>query len=294
MSLVEQTRQLLAEERYRIALHDLVGAETKRAASLTTREQFPVQGQWSNGEFIERVKRYETAVFGLSSIQALLAYWGGPLHARTLTLPAKRMCDELGPEGGLVVWTALRWYPVLLLLYAGGVAAVGGARYENLGLLFDTPVSDPDHSGGRVALVRAVVRGLREAWGVFKSLPGFEDRRTPMNDHLLKLLEPVLSSAFFLGGDYEAAFDEFEVLMSLEHANQDAGETPGRVWGPIGRFGWKIGGGDASSPFHRVVADAQRQGATWPPIRAGMFKGSVERFNEVTNEFGKTVSRLGW
>ena len=81
------------------------------------------------------------------SVQALLAYWGGSSHAQTLALPLKRICDELRPEGGLVVWIALRWYPVLLLLYAGGIAAVAGARYENLRLLLHTPtlLADAGH-----------------------------------------------------------------------------------------------------------------------------------------------------
>jgi hypothetical protein len=81
-------------------------------------------------------------VFKLSSRTGEVHHTRRPSHC-----PLKRICDELRPEGGLVVWIALRWYPVLLLLYAGGIAAVAGARYENLRLLLHTPtlLADAGH-----------------------------------------------------------------------------------------------------------------------------------------------------
>jgi hypothetical protein len=48
------------------------------------------------------------------------------------------------------------------------------------------------------------------------------------------------------------------------------------------------------SPFHRLLADAEKEGATWAPLRAGMFQGSLERFREIATSFRKTVANLGW
>jgi hypothetical protein len=41
-------------------------------------------------------------------------------------------------------------------------------------------------------------------------------------------------------------------------------------------------------------ADAERDGSTWAPIRAGMSHGSLERFREIATSLGKTVANLSW
>lgn len=293
VGLVEDAKTFLSEEKHRIALHDLVAAETKKTAALLAAEKFPVQGAPSNEEFLSRVTRYESAVADLMELQALLGYWGGPPHEAALTLAPRRLADEVRPESGLVIWNALRWYPIFLLLYATGVAATAARRYDNLRLILHAPVTDPDLSRGRLPLVRSVVRGLREAGGQFKLLPGLDRHRVPLNDHVFALLQPVLDELLLLGTDYEAAFDEFEVLLALEHAHLYSSEPSGGAWGPPGRFAWKFHSGDMTSPFHRLLAESERDGAAWAPLRAGMFRGSVERFREIATPFGKMIAGLG-
>jgi hypothetical protein len=295
MALVEDAKTFLAEDKHRIALHDLVASETKRTATLLADGQFRVQGvPWSNEEFLGRVTRYEGAVADLIRLQALLGYWAGPPLEAALSLAPRRLGDDVKPESGLDIWNALRWYPMFLLLYATGVAATAARRYENLRLILHAPVTHPDASRGRLPLVRAVVRGLREAGGQFKLLPGLEKRYTPLNDHVSALLQPVLDDLLLLGADFEAAFDDFEVLLALEHAHLYSSESSGGAWGPPGRFAWRFHSGDMTSPFHRILAEFERAGTAWAPIRGGMFQGSVDRFREIATPFGKMIASLGW
>lgn len=91
-------------------------------------------------------------------------------------------------------------------------------------------------------------------------------------------------------------FDYFEVLIALEHAEQYSRLPNGRVWGPVGRFGWKHRG-DGGSSFSRLVAEADAKGDSWPPLRAGLFTGSIARFKAIVSEyetFLSKVSRGGW
>jgi len=116
---VKDTSELATQ--HRIALHDVVVAETKKTAALLTIGQFPVQGAAGfNEEFISRVGRYETAVADVMKLQALLGYWAGTANEAALTLAPKRLADEICPETGLVVWTQT--------LYA---RALGNARGGN-------------------------------------------------------------------------------------------------------------------------------------------------------------------
>ncbi len=288
VSVIEQTKELLAEDRHRIRLHDFVSKQIREVISLTAEDHFPVQGNWSKEEFIGRLKKYETTTFDLYCIQALLSYWGTEAHRETLTLAPKRICGRLTPQSGMTVWIGLRWYPVLLLLYAGGIAAVASGRYGNLRVLMQATVSDPERSYGGVTLIRRLSSVLSDIGDAFKLLPGHERNYTPRSEYLFKLLQPILDDLLFLGTDYESHFDQFEVLLALEHAEQYASEQHGRVWGPVGRFGWK------SSPFHRVIAEAEAQGDSWPPISAGLFKGSLQRFKEIASQYREAIGRLGW
>src|SRR5438093_9773984 len=45
------------------------------------------------------------------------------------------------------------------------------------------------------------------------------------------------------------------------------------------------------SPFHRLLADAERDRPVWVPIRTGMFEESLERFREIATSFGKTTPK---
>ncbi len=294
MTVIDQAKEFVSEERHRIKLHDLVASETREVLSLTTEEHFSIQGNWSAEEFANRLARYEEATTNICSIEMLVAYWGSSTHQRTLTLPVKRISEGLISESGLRAWLALRWYPVLLLLYSGGIAAVAAGRYDHLRALMQANISDPDRSYGRITIIRALTKALSNTDEVFKKLPGHERHHVPRSEYLFKFFYPTLDNLLFLGPEYEAHFDRFEVLLGLEHAEQYASDGHGRVWGPIGRFGWKYRQGEDSSPFHRVISEAESLGDSWPPVKAGLFRGSIDRFREVSTEFSKTVVTLPW
>lgn len=294
MKVIDETKRFLTEDRFRIKLHDLVSAQLKEATARTTAEQFPRGGSWSNEEFIDRLRRYEDITSNLVRIQALIAYWGTNVHRDLLTLALRRICGELRPEGGLVAWTSLRWYPALLLLYAGGIAAVAASRYAHLRQILGVSIHPPDHLRARTTLIRGVHAGVRDIDSGFKLLPGHENNLTPRSEYLLALLRQPLDDLFLLGSDYEDYFDRFEVLSEIQCAHEQAAESGGQIWGPFGRFAWKFRMGDQSSPLHIVIAEADASGDTWEPLTAGLFQGSLQRFKDIAGAFSKRISERGW
>jgi uncharacterized caspase-like protein len=291
----EQAKELLSEERLKIKLHDLVSQKTREMLSATADDYFPVQGRWSNEEFVARLKKYEAATNDLLQIQSLVGYWGETYHRAMLTIAPQRLASRLRPTSGLSAWLSLRYYPLLLMLYCGGIAAVAARRYDNLRDLLLLPIHDPNQSqDGSALLIRSVARQTNELNEFFKCLPGHERQYTPRSEYLLKLLQPILDDALFLGTDYEASFDRFEVFYALEHAHHYSSEQSGRTWGPVGRFGWKESGFASGRPFHDVVQEAEREGASWLPFENGLFGGSIDRFKEVASAYGNSLSQLAW
>jgi hypothetical protein len=289
MNIIEQATDYLAEERYKIRLHALVADQVKGIMSKIGPDQFPAQRQLTVEETAQRLKTYEAITSEILGIQALLAYWGLEVHHSTLSLAPKRIGGSLKPEAGLTVLIALRWYPVLLLLYAGGISAVAGAQYGNLRRLMNTTILDSRRTRGEATLIHAVTAGLSDALPYFKHLPAYSQRHTPLNDYLFDLLKPLLDTALYLGAEYESHFDRFEVLFALQCAHEDR-----RGWGPMGRFAWKLQSGEDSSPLDVVIKEAEAEGDSWEPLKAGLFGGSGERFKEVASSYRQMVMKLGW
>lgn len=293
-SKVKKIKSLLASDSSSIELHDFVIEEVRRFISGTSEDHFKVQGQFSQDELLERVSKYEDLSNDLAMLTACIAYWAKPTHKLILQKILARSTDRLEPQGGLVVWISLRWYPLILELYCSGIAAVEGKRYDSLANIFYATVNSSEYKQHGTFFVESVADGILELTraDVFKQLPGHDRHYTPMSEYLFKILQPKLDDILFVGKNYENSFDEFEILFALVVADLKK-QRDGHVWGPVGRFGWKQRGRD-NSPLTRIISEAQTMGESWEPIRAGLFGGKLERFNEIADEFQQLISKLNW
>lgn len=290
---VTRVKELLASESGAIGLHDLLSTEVRRFLAVTTEDAFAPSGQFSQPEFVSRMERYEAAAQDISLLLACVAQWGRPSHLATLQKCIARSSDRLESTGGLTVWLALRWYPVLLELYCSGLAAVDARRFDSLAAIFGTTLPSSDYRQASDTFVEAASTAVQELnrTNVLKQIPGHERNHTPLSEYLLKILQPKLDDALFLGKNYEVAFDTFEVYFALCAADARL-VNEHAAWGPIGRFGWKRG--RDNSPLERVIKEAEVQKSEWPPLKAGLFGGDFERFKKVAEQFKQLVGRLNW
>lgn len=293
-SLADRIKELLSDTKYKIKLDDVVTAEIRRVLSLIDDEEFSVaQNNVSVEQFIDRLRRYEEAVEDLLTIVILLARWGGQEQRSILKKIFARISDSHRESSGKVLWLGLRWYPITLLMYAGGIAAINGDAYDNLATVLTTKVAGR-HSGqtSRPIIVPAA-EGMLDVnrTDMFKALPGYENRYVPRSEYLFKVMQPIVDDSLFLGTEYEQVFDRFEILYALVCADQNY-DVIGRVWGPPGRFGWKHR--EHNSPFADLVGEAQREGGNWPPLRSGLFRGDSARFTTIADGYSELLGGLHW
>lgn len=291
---IKRVKLLLANDSSAIELHDFVIDEVKHFLSKTSEDNFKVQGQFSLYDLQDRISKYDACVSDLTAMLACIAYWAKPAHTTIIQKIFARSTDRLESKNGLTVWLNLRWYPLILELYCSGIAAVEGKRYDSLASIFYTTVSTSERMDHDEFLVSAVSDGILELMraNVFKQLPGHDRHYTPMSEYLFKILQPKIDDILFIGKGYEKSFDEFEVLFALVVADRHK-QNGKMLWAPIGRFGWKNQESD-SSPLTRINIEAQTFGENWGPIKAGLFGGKLERFNEVFNEFQQFIYKLNW
>lgn len=290
---LRRVKALLASDSGAIELHDLLAAEVRRFLSLTSEDDYSSSPPFSQQEFVLRLERYETASADLSLLLACIAHWGRAAHLPTLQKCIARSSDRLDVAVGSTVWLALRWYPLLLELYCTGIAAVDARRYDSLVAIFDTSLPRSEYLRTPDSFLDAASNAVLalNRTEVLKRIPGHERNYTPLSDYLLKILQPRLDDAFFLGKNYESAFENFEVYFALSavDARLVRGES---AWGPIGRFGWKRG--PDNSPLERVINEAKTQKDCWAPLKAGLFGGDFERFKRAADQFIQITAQLNW
>lgn len=293
VSLAEVVKDYLSDPKFRIRLDDLVSAELRTSFYELGEDRFPSRVPSASAEeFGKRLRDYEAALERLATLVGLMCRWGTSEHQPMIERVLARLSDTARPRAGSVVWLDLRWYPLMRLIYVGGIAALSAGNYMSLWTLLTTPVVDNEHEPPKPVILPTVGRMADISVGnMFKQLPGHERHYVPRSEYLFGSVQPQVEDLLFLGTSYEGLFDRFEILFALVHA--DLVEEQGhRLWGPPGRFAWKHTHG--AGPFRELVAEAATQGSEWAPLRAGFFRGSQERFDQVANGYRELLDRSGW
>lgn len=293
---VDYVKELLSSQKSHIKLHDFAIDEVRLFLSETSEDNFAVGGIYSREEFLSRISSYESYTRDLGAIFAVMAYWATESEFEVLRKIISRSSDRLiERQGGQTVWLSLRWYPLLLILYQAGIAAVESKNYKALSEILYAKLGESDYDNNEPYFAQKLFGGMAELTrvDVFKHIPGHERHHTPLSEYLFKQIQPVIDDLFFLGKGYEASFDEFEVLYALVVFDLKL-QKDGRAWGPIGRFGWKFSSREENSPFSRVITEASNLKEHWSPIKSGMFGGSYERFEKAAGELRQLLERLNW
>jgi len=287
---VASLKKYLSEDRYRIPLHDLIMGETEKLFKELSGDLFPVQGvPFSVDEFLNRVTRFETLAETLLSLMINGCYWGEEIHQKLWTQCLERIANLHKDRSGLIVWVNLRLYPALLLFYGGGIASIAAERYNTLAALLIKAKNIERHDRER-PLVQTLYTWAVMDEGVGQQLPGMDRHYTPLSDHLFKIFRETFRS--FLPDDilYQKCFDRFEYLLALVHADLELKQGHS-VWGPVGCFWWRHEREPNRNIKKEIEIEATREGEDWPPLKAGLFDGSIERFQATKKAFDETIAK---
>ena len=292
LPLLDQVKDYLSDHRHRIRLHDLVMRELRACQQRLGEESFSVQsGTISNEEFATRLLKYEAAMGDLLRVSVLFGRWAEADQQNVVGQIVNVLAGQIESKGGYTLWLALRSFPMLLSMYAGGIAALDGGNYLSLKTLLSTPVRSGRQDATATAVQATTQAMLQVAQtDAFKMLPGHERNYAPQSEYLFKRMQPILEDILFLGTRYEDLFDRFEVFYALTNADYEDD-----YWGYPGRFAWKYRHGGSSNPFNAILEEAKRERDNWAPLRAGLFRGSHARFAEVAEKFrAELLNKLNW
>jgi hypothetical protein len=278
----------LTEERHRIRVHDLVMSEAERLQG----ELSTANGPLTIGELSRRVTLYESLSEVLVALMITGAYWGSEIHNGSWVKCLSRIADA-GLRNETSALLALKKYPALLVLYSVGIASVAAGHYKALAAVLTQAKVDYGLGAEPLALsldVHKVIQGNLQA-----EVLGLRGRRTPISDHIHRILREPFREVLPQDAEYDLFFDKFEYLLALVHLElrEQRGRLP--VWAPIGRFGWRnnVSAGE-NNIASLIESEIQSTGEDWPALRAGLFGGSVDRARAAKAKVDRIVTGLAW
>ncbi len=274
---------------------------------LTNLKAYPVDGSVDVRAITSQIDNYWRDLRRFLQILVTAGAWARavdePVWAEAVARVARSTSQSIT---GKTVLIEARWFPILPMLYATGIAAVVRQNYGLVrSVAVDATVRERD--GARVALaarahpyqafqnseLSAQVLAL-EASGERVDDETIEalrrrskgNRHTPVSDMLHDRLRESLRQLIPDDDDYSDAFDRFEILLGLIQTDLvlTSVDSEGRRIGPYlpgaqpGRFTWRD---RHSAPSEYVeIREYERLkalGASWPPLSGGLFGGSAER-----------------
>jgi hypothetical protein len=283
---IATTKKYLSEGKYDIKLRDLVIEETEKVYAILNSKYFEVEGIKIDKEiFQKRMNDYESSVNIIMGILNTIAFYGKGKFVVLITNTIERilrMPKDYQYRDGLI-W--LKLYPALFLTYSIGIISIATENYRALAaLLLKTKYIENDEKKKAIEVlnVNQVFYGNYDKWIPY---PDAEKKKTPASEYMFKIMKDLLKNNIPDEKKYEEFFDTFEYLTGLIYVDlmfKDISNENIRF--PTGRFAWKYYGWGSGRKGSKLINDLIENGLKrekdWALLKAGFFKGSVERFKE--------------
>jgi hypothetical protein len=287
---VERLEEYLGDDRFTTELYYLVRQETDKLYNQLTTDNFPIEpgkAPYRPDTLLARVEKYEAMTAPLISILIVGSRWGNSDHYHLWQETILRIGNHQPVGPGVEKWTKLMRYPVLLLLYAAGMASLITENYDLLyRLLIDTPMKINGKSDSAVVVINpdSVLNG--------NFLPGKERTVVATSERLFTVLRDPFRQLVADEVSYNLLFDRFEYLYSL--AMEDRGEL---TLGHIGRFAYRNDDSSLteSQKIVKIVgAEVRELKDQWPPLVSGFFDGSMEKCNRAIQTLDDFLAGFEW
>jgi SIR2-like protein len=286
-------KKYLRDDSQDIRLQEMVMMEeTEKLYQKLSSENFPVKTypNPSADEFLKRIQLYDSYTETLLAIMINGCYWGRESHEHLWIKCLQRIASPSGEREKYEIWNKLRLYPALLLLYGGGISSIVAGKYSTFSGLLYKP---------KLRLVN------QEYPALFRLIPEIgEDSLSKigiknflfLNESIFKAIrEPIRA---FLPSDIDCQrfFDRFEYLHALVYADFWQKQR-NDIWGPVGIFAFREYYGDVTENFmpaeisKEIKQEQLDADDDWPPLKAGLFDGSAERFQFIKSEFDSWVRK---
>ena len=288
---VAMLKKYLPDDNYRIQLNDLLMQEANKVYKELSSESFSMNAAFNEEEYRNRVQSYESITEILRHLFITGCYWGEKNQEDLWIRCLQRVIVPLNVRTGFDPWIKLRRYPALLLVYAGGISSLVAGRYDNFVALLTKP--EEFHLDKNLPLILSLAPNQVVRKDLAERMFQMERAHTPVNNHLEQILRELFREYLQDDEQYIRFFDKFEYLFALVYVDLFEKQKK-RIWGPVGCFGWRNRHEHEKHIMTEIEHESTEEGDNWPLIKAGLFDGSVERFQHIKEEFSDHFRQIQW
>jgi hypothetical protein len=277
-----EIKRVVADPTAGPTLNDLLNAEAGRLIKGLADVEFDPMAPPSDEGVISRLDGYVALTADLARAMALGARWSGDSVRPIWPSLIERVVAATDRATGQTIWADLSLYPGVLLLYTSGVGALAGGRYDNLRVLFLEPRLRYRNEWLLAVEVLNPIRVLDPQQAT--RVAGLPKTFAPISERLAADVRPLVADLVPDDPAFGRLFDRFEYLLGLIYV--DAKNSP---WGPSGRFAADQYGTGIDQQIEAEITEA---GATWAPLAAGLFGGSLKRRDEALDRWRNHVQQV--
>lgn len=279
---VALTKKYISESKYRIRLHDLLMGEVDNTLQQTSPENMPLAGQFSDAEYVQRIHSLDSYTANALCIVSTGCFWDRDgSYIDTWYRAVSRLAVREHVDRSTKWMSFLAKEPARLLLYAAGIAFAANEQWDCIYGLLSKPRFKSTYRDD--TSLAHFFQDDSFTPDVYKKLPEFDRRKTPISDHMFATLRPIFLELIPIDSDFSDAFDIFEVLQSLWFVDAKGNSIDGR-------FMWK----DRNKTLERIIEDVQDNGEHSQLFRAGFFGGDLACYEKSLGVVQKYVSRHQW
>lgn len=280
-------KRYLVDPASAIRMRDLLHEETERVCVALNNTGIIQQSSSTPANQQERiVAQYDAICDSLLALIITGAYWGKETEDKLWSATLERVGRQPGKSAGATFRTKLQKYPVLLLMYAAGIAALAANKYHTLLTILkapqvpDEPWSEPQSLCYSVDAIGILLKDGKLI---------LHGRQTPHSEFMQEKLREPLRGYIPDDRDYQILFDRFEYILGL--ARFEKKET---IWAPVGSFAWRGKGNPAKFLPDLMKQELLSQKEHWPLLRAGLFGGAVDQAMRAMSDFDKFLAQVGF
>jgi hypothetical protein len=292
-SAIASLKRYLAEDRYRIRLHDLLMGSVEDARSRWNAAGLELNSpQPSDETIIARVKAYDASMEVLLPLAAELGKWARKEHIGAVCETLEALCSRAPiVNGSYNLWRELSRYPATLFLYSVGISALRSKNFELIGQLLSIPIRDAqgEEEPAVSALLPMCVVDKRESlWPLFEG----QRRHTPLSDWLEMRMRALLapnSVAEQYRDPFVQIFDEFEMISAVVYRAMIRSKRS-HLWVPFGCWGWRRSGQEGILESLRTDLSSKKEQSKL--MKLGVFHNGSAEATEVLGEVLEFANKL--
>jgi len=278
---VASLKRYMADPVHRIRFHDLVINETERVLAINA--AMLARDAEVRPDVVSAKRRFEHYDANTEILRALLynaAYWAEPHQVEPIERSVRMLADVKRADG-YTTWQEMRKYPAVVCFYAACLGAIAGGNWVTFQRLLQIPV-------GQGRDTSTALPELVAYYAMEKETAKFVDDKQawyfPLSEHFAKRLFSPPHDRF---ENYDTEVDRLEVMFAMVFVDQRVRDAGDVAYMPVGRFAAY----HLDSAYERLFAEAEAAGENWPPLKSGMFGGSIERFSSATVRFRQLLGK---